>query len=338
MAPTRLKDIAAAGNVSLMTVSKVLRDAPDISSATKTRIRRLAEQMGYFPDTAAQGLRNRKTKLLGLVISAITNPAFARVVLALEERAFQLGYDLIIAHSLNDPEREEMVLRRLLSRRVDGLFVAPVYRLAPVARVYSEILSRSVPTVVLGGKAPFCQHFPNVEGEDFLASRAATQHLISLGHKRIAYFAGPMAAPAAQERVEGYRKALREAEIEVDDHLIFQAGNTIEDGEKAALQLLNESIPCTAIQAFNDSVAVGAGTVYLKQGIRIPKDLSLVGFGNTLISEHFRVPLTTSRQPKHRLGMAAMDMMERLLRGEQAESRRIPAHLVIRESTAAPPS
>src|SRR3989454_6247583 len=103
-----------------MTVSKVLRDAPDISVATKARVRAMAEQMGYLPDSLAQGLRTRTTKLFGLVIPAMTNPVFSRVVMAIEERAYELGYEVILSHSLNLPEREDRVIRRLISRRVDG--------------------------------------------------------------------------------------------------------------------------------------------------------------------------------------------------------------------------
>src|SRR5439155_620524 len=199
----RLKDVAERAGVSLMTVSKVLRNAPDISLQTKTRIRRLAEEMGYVPDSLAQGLRTRTTKLLGLVISATTNPA---------------------------------------------------------------------------------------------ASYQATRHLIQLGHKRIAFFAGPAAAPWAQSRSEGYHRAIREAGIDDDDNLIFSAGSTIEDGQKAALEMLNEDVCATAIQAVNDLVAVGAANVFLNQGLKIPQDLSILGFGNVPPAEHFRVPLTTVGQ------------------------------------------
>ena len=135
----RLKDIAGRAGVSVMTVSKVLRDAPDISAATKSRIRALARQMGYVPDSLAQGLRTRTTKLFGLVVSAMTNPIFARVVMAIEERAHELGYELILSHTLNLAEREDTAIRRLISRRVDGLFVSPVYRLGPEAPIYQEL-------------------------------------------------------------------------------------------------------------------------------------------------------------------------------------------------------
>ena len=321
-----------------MTVSKVLRDAPDISATTKARVRQLAEQMGYMPDSLAQGLRNRTTKLFGLVISATTNPIFARVAMAIEEKAHELGYDVILAQSLNIIEREEQVIRRLLSRRVDGLFINPVYRLDPVAPIYQELLRRGTPTVLLGHRAPFCENFVNVESDDINASYAATKHLLELGHKRIAFFSGAPAAPSSHERLDGYRRALREANIEPDDSLIFNAGSTTEEGEAAALQMLNEAPKATAVQTANDLVAIGAASVFLTQGIRIPHDLSVVGFGNIFVSEYFRVPLTTVRQPKLRLGAAAMESMARLIRGEKPENKRLPAEVVVRQSSAAPPA
>jgi LacI family transcriptional regulator len=334
----RLKDIALRAGVSVMTVSKVMRDAPDIAASTKARIRQLAVQMGYMPDSAAQGLRSRTTRLFGLVISAATNPIYARVVMAIEESAHEMGYDLITAHSLNMAEREEAVIRRMLARRIDGLFVAPVYRLDPKAAIYDDLLRRGLPTVLLGHRAPFCQKFPNVETDDVNASYALTKHLIEAGHKRIAFFTGPPVSPAAQERLEGYRKALRETQMELDDKLVFNAGSTIEEGEKAALQMLNESPKATAIQAVNDLVAIGAANLLLNQGMRIPQEMSIVGFGNVLTSEHFRVPLTTVRQPKLRLGTAAMESMLRLLKGEQVGTKRLPAEIVIRDSSGpAPP-
>jgi LacI family transcriptional regulator len=332
----RLKDIAVRAGVSVMTVSKVMRDTSDISASTKARIRQLAEQMGYNPDSIAQGLRTGTTKLFGLVISSTTNPVFARVVMAIEERAHEMGYDLITAHSLNIPEREEAVIKRLLSRRIDGLFLVPVYRLDPTAPIYEELARRGIPTVLLGHKAPFCQKFPNVETDDINASYALTQHLLQLGHKRIAYFTGPPVSPGSQERFEGYRRALREAQIEVDEKLIFNAGATIEEGEKAALQMLNEAPKATAIQAVNDLVAIGAASLLLNQGVRIPQDISVVGFGNVLISEHFRVPLTTIRQPKLRLGAAAVESMTRVMRGEQVLTKRLAAEIVIRQSSGPP--
>ena len=334
----RLKDIAALAGVSVMTVSKSLRDAPDVSDATRARIRLLADQMGYVPDSSAQGLRTRTTKLFGLVVPTMTDPIFSRVLLAIEEQAHELGYDILIAHTLNKVEREEACIRRMLSRRADGIFISPVYRMEPEARIYQELLSRRVPTVLLGPPAQFCSQFVNVQVDDIAASQTATRHLLELGHKRIAFLAGPLVAPWSQGRFEGYRRALRAANLDVDDKLVFHAGSTIEDGVKAALQMLNEACDATAVQAVNDLVAIGCADTFLNQGLRIPHDRSIVGFGNILTAEYFRVPLTTIRQPKFRLGVAAMEMMRQLLRGERVESRRQSAELLVRASTAPPPS
>lgn len=332
----RLKDIARQAGVSVMTVSKALRDEPDVSSATKARLKALAQQMGYVPDSSAQGLRTKTTRMFGLVIPSITDPIFARIAFAVEERAHELGYDILLAHTLNQSDREEQCLRRLLSRRVDGLFISPVYRFAAEARIYQEILARKTPVVLLGPPAPFCKTFPGAEGEELIASYNVTKHLLHLGHKRIAYLAGPQVAPWAHDRFEGYRRALREANLDVDDKLVFQAGGTIEDGTKAALQMLNEHFGATAVQAVNDLVAIGCATTLLAQGLKIPGDISVAGYGNILLADHFRVPLTTVRQPKYRLGVAAVEMMSQLLRGEKVPTRRIAGELLERESTAAP--
>ena len=334
----RLKDIAARAGVSVMTVSKVLRDAPDISQATKARVRAIARQMGYVPDSNAQSLRTRTSRFLGVIISSITNPIFARVLMAIEERAHELGYEIILAQTLNREDREEACIQRLLSRRVDGLFISPVYRLRPDAPVYQIIQARRVPVVILGHTAPFCRQFASVETDDTPASYSLTKHLLELGHKRIAFFAGPQSAPWSQERFEGYKRALRDAELPAQDELVFNAGSGIEDGEKAALQFVNESTQATAVQAANDLIAIGAANTFLGQGVKIPQGLSITGFGNILTAENYRVPLTTIRQPKYRLGIAAMESMVRLLKGEKPESRRLSAELLIRQSTGPAPT
>ena len=136
--------------------------------------------------------------------------------------------------------------------------------------------------------------------------------------------------------MEGYRLALAEARIPWDDQLIFMAGGTIEEGANTAAKMLAEKSKATAIQAVNDLVAIGAAGYLIQQGIRIPQEMSIVGFGNILTSEHFQVPLTTVRQPKMRQGEAAMDLMESILQGEPSQSVVIPAELVIRASTAPP--
>ena len=334
----RLKDIAAHAGVSVMTVSKALRDEPDISEATKSRIKEMARASGYVPNNSARSLRTRKTHQLGLVISSLSNPVYTRTFMAIEEQAHEHGYEIILAQTLNNPEREELCIRRLLARQVDGLFIRPVYRPDPTSAIYDELKHHQTPTVILGHCALFCSEFPNVETDDLAGAETATNHLIELGHRRIACFTGPIFAPWAQERYEGYRRALQNARMEVNEDLVFRAGNTIEEGAAAALQMINEVTDATAILAANDLVAIGAAGTLLDQGVNIPGDISVVGFGNTLTSEHFRVPLTTVSQPKYRRGVAAFESMEKLLAGESAGLKRLSAELVTRRSTGVPPA
>ncbi len=334
----RLKDIAERAGVSVMTVSKALRDEPDVSESTKTRLKLMAQEMGYLPDSIAQGLRNRKTNLFAVVIPSLANPIYVRMLLAIEERTYDLGYDLLVGYTLHQQEREETCIRRFVSRRVDGLFISPVYRLESESRLYQELVERKIPTVLLGHTAPFCSQFAHVETDDLMAAFSLTQHLLQLGHRRIAFFAGPPATPWTRERFEGYRRALRQAGSEVDEKLIFQAGETIEDGAKAAIQMINEGAEATAVLAVNDLVAVGCAEVFINQNVRIPEEISIVGFGNSVLGEHFRVPLTTVDQPKHRLGTTAMELMLQLLRGHRAEGKRLPAPLLIRASSGTAPA
>lgn len=332
----RLKDIAERAGVSIMTVSKVLRDAPDISPGTKVRVRALAQEMGYVPHAMAAGLRTRATRLLGLILPGVVNPVYARLIMALEDRSFELGYDLFLAHTLEKPEREELVIRRLLARRVEGLFVIPVPRLGESSGIYAELARLNVPVVVLGPAPEFAQSFARVATDDATASRGITQHLLDLGHRRIAFLAGPTLSPTAHARLDGYRRAHRDAGIDVDDRLVIQAGATLNDGFQAGLEVIRESLGVTAIQGVNDLVAIGALNALGSQGIRVPEDVSVAGFGNILTAENARVPLTTAREPKFRLGIAAMDVMQKLLRGEGREQRVLRAEILIRQSTGRP--
>ena len=146
----------------------------------------------------------------------------------------------MVGQTFGVAQREEACIHRFLARRVDGLFIAPVYRIPTEARIYQELSARKVPTVLLGHTAPFCQQFSSTEVIDLVASYGVTRHLLQLGHKRIAFLAGPLATPWARERLEGYRRALREAGQDLNDKLVFPAGSRIEDGVKAAAQLMSD--------------------------------------------------------------------------------------------------
>jgi LacI family transcriptional regulator len=329
----RLKDIAERAGVSIMTVSKALRDEHDVSANTKTRVKLLAQQMGYVPDSTAQGLRMGTTRLLGVAVPAVADPFFSRMVMAIEERAYERRYDVVLAQTLDIPEREDACIRRLLARRVDGMLLAPVYRISTGTGIYQEILNRQIPTVLLGPAAPFCAQFPAIECDDLLASAAVTRHLLGFGHKRIAFLTGPAGAPWATQRFEGYRRALREHGEDVNEKLVFHAGRSSEDGAEAARQLLTERCGATAIQASSDPVALGCAKMLLKMGFRIPEKVSVAGFGDIPEAEYFTIPLTTVRQPKYNLGSAAVSALHQLLQGKSPDTRPLHAELIVRSST-----
>lgn len=336
MLNVRLKDIAERAGVSMMTVSKALRDAHDISPSTKTQIKLLAQQMGYVPNSLARSLRSRRTRLLGLVLSNVANPIHTRLAMAIEERAHEMGYELIMAQTQNIPEREDSCILRLLTRRVDGLLIAPTSRAEHVARSYADLESDGTPTVIIGSTAPFCSRFVNVECDELMASARLTQHLFELGHRRIAFLAGPPLTTWAGNRLEGFRRAFSESNEILDDSCVFDAGIDIEDGVRAAGQFIQENCQATAVQAVNDLVAIGFAETMMRHGRRIPQDVSVAGFGNVLAAEHFGVPLTTVRQPKLTMGNAAMDLLHELIEGRHPGSIRLTADIEIRASTAPP--
>lgn len=332
----RLADIAKAAGVTTMTASRALRNTPHVAAATRHRIQQLAKQMGYVPDFTARSLRTRSQQLLGLIVPNLDDPVFSRLMASINDRALEAGYDLLIAQSMGQIEREQKAVRHFLARRVDAMMIAPVFRPAHKVELYEELQQRGVKVLVMGAPPAFAGAFPYLEPDDIEGARQATLHLVGLGHRRICYLAGPPVQCTSLRRFEGFRKALRESGLDVRDELVFSAGWSIADGEHAALLMLQERANPTAILAAHDWAAVGAARTLLRQGLRVPEDISIVGFGNTPLAENFGIPLTTVRQPKTSWGELAVETVLRMIQGEKVPSRSIPTELLVRESTSAP--
>jgi LacI family transcriptional regulator len=333
-----LKQIAQEAGVSIMTVSKVMRDYPDIAPKTKERIRSIANQLGYVPDAAARSLRTRSTHTIGVVLPNINQTYFPRVFVGIEQVAKARGYKLFLAHTNEDPKQETTEIRELLSRKVDGLLIAPANRLEANYEIFSLIESRNVPTVILDRHPPQLPNFLHVVTDDRQGGYLATKHLIDLGHREIALLSGPVGSPCTVERTDGYRRALQEAGIPFRDELVFAAGVEIADGQKAASELVNERTKCTALFTYNDLVAIGAAEFFLQQKWTIPDDVSIVGYGDMQVAQLYRVPLTTVRQPQSGLGQVAIQMLFEKMAGRPTESRRLPVEIIARATTAIPKS
>jgi LacI family transcriptional regulator len=194
------------------------------------------------------------------------------------------------------------------------------------------------PTVLLENYPAGAENFPGVRwvvSDDRHGGHLATAHLLERGHREILFLAGPNGSSSSAGRFSGYQRALAEAGIEYTDSRVFLAGRDIESGSAAMAQALSEKVPCTAVVAHNDSVAIGAIDTLQKQGFRVPEDISVVGLGDGLLAENFRVPLTTIRAPKTEMGEAGLRLARELQAGTTVEARELPVEIIVRASTRA---
>lgn len=334
-----LKTLAAELGLSVMAVSKALRDAPDISVKTKERVKALAAKHHYTPNLAAQNLRRQKTGLLGVLVPNIHHTYYSHLVWGIERAAEAAGYQIILGHSLDRPEVEEEQVRQFVARRVEGILAIPVARWQHRFQSIEIAATADVPMVLLDRFPAGVERFERVatvvhDGQ--VGIELAVEHLAAKGHRRILYFAGPQGSSSSAARLTGYQKAMEKLGIEHDE-LTYLAGSNIPDGEQAMAKALDEGTEATAILAFNDSVAMGAMNALHRQGLRVPTDVSVVGMGDGLLAANYRVPLTTIRLAKTEMGSEAFKALKTLMEKEKPEQRMMPVELIARESTAAAP-
>ncbi|GAB4539343.1 MAG: LacI family DNA-binding transcriptional regulator [Anaerolineae bacterium] len=332
-----IKDIAKAAGVSHSTVSRALGDSPLVSDATKARIQNLAREMGYSPNSLARSLVTRQTYTVGVVVTTIADPFIAAVVQGIEATAQDHGYTVILCNSGAEPEREIAAVEMLRSKRVDGFIVTS----SRIGALYLEHLERiGVPIVLINnlneesGRYTFTVSVDNVHG-----GQLATQHLIELGHRRIAYVTAPADHSSDRDRLAGYRRALSEAGLEPDPALIIP-GNGRADGGEAAFEILKglDQLP-SAVFCYNDMTAIGLMTAARQAGIAVPRDIAVVGFDDIPFARYCFPPLTTIAQPKIEMGQLAMEMALSLMSiGEEDEAQEfsniiVRGKLIVRAST-----
>lgn len=331
--PISIKDIARQAGVSHSTVSRALRNHPAISEATRQRIAALARELGYAPSAVARGLRTSRTQVVGLVVTHLADPFFTEVVHAIEEVAMGAGYSLFLATSNADPEREMAVVRGFRERRVDGVLVGA----SRVGERYLGLLAESeVPIVLINNQHDGSFAF-SVSNDDRYGATRVTEHLIGLGHRRIAYLGNHRGGQADLDRIEGYRDALDAAGIPFDPTLVIHGPNGRPPGGEEGVQPLLTLTPRpTALFCYNDMMAIGALHALKGAGWRIPAELSVAGFDDVQLAAYSDPPLTTLAQPKAELGRRAMQMMLGLLGGEAGENTLLRGELRVRQSCAPP--
>jgi DNA-binding LacI/PurR family transcriptional regulator len=335
MEQVSIKDIARVAKVSHPTVSRALRHSPLVNQETAERIRQIASGMGYRPSAVARSLATKKTKTIGVVVTTIADPFIGEVVSGIEETANEHGYSVILANSNADPDREVKVVHSFHERRVDGILVTA----SRVGALYAPLLSQlKVPTMLINNQHPG-EFAHSVMIDNVTASCEATQHLIQLGHRRIAYLGDQFGFQSDTERFAGYRQALALADLPFSPELIAHGDGKAEGSMQAMEKLLALAEPPTAVFCYNDMSALGAMRVIYDHGLGVPSDISIVGFDDLSIAAYTRPLLTTMRQPKQQMGRLAMETLLKLLSGAQTQtSIKLKGELIVRESTAPPKS
>jgi len=331
--PASIKDIARVAGVSHSTVSRALRKSPLVNPKTTAEIQKIAEDLGYQPSAVARGLVTRKTYTIGVVVTTIADPFVSEVVIGIELAANDHGYSVILANSNADPAREKSVVHSFAERRVDGIVVTS----SRVGVLYTPLLAQMmVPIVLINNQHPG-EFVHSVMIDNVQGSREATAHLIGLGHRRIAYIGDQYGHQSDAERMQGYREGLDCAGLPFVPELVVHGDSRPEEAIVAMDKLLALDDPPTAVFCYNDMTALGVLRSMHIHGVRVPEDISIVGFDDLFIASYTQPQLTTVRQPMRKMGRMAMESLLKLMSGQtSAESVKVPAELIVRESTAPP--
>jgi len=325
-----IKDIARLARVSHPTVSRALQNSPLVNAQTAAKIRKIADEAGYRASAVARGLVTRRTRTIGLVVTTVDDPFAGEVTCGIEQAANDHGYAVFLASSSADPERERKVVQALAERRVDGIIVTS----SRVGALYLPLLEElNVPIVLVNDQYPG-EFVHSVMIENVEGARAAVEHLIGLGHRRIAYVGDRLGYQSDAERLAGYKDALKRGGIEFRAALVKEGNGRPEAAIEAVDELLALPAPPTAICCYNDMTALGALRAIRARGLRVPEDVSVTGFDDLFFAAYLQPPLTTVRQPMRRMGQLAMENLLKLMSGEDSVAQsRVEAELIVRAST-----
>lgn len=326
-----LKDIAEKVGVSESTVSRVLNGIPKASSETRERILKVAEELGYYPNDLARSLAKQKTYIIGVIITDISNSYFASVTGGIEEIASLYGYSLIISATGGNENEELKYINILKEKRVDGI----IFMSGRMPHSCEQaLLDTGIPTVVVARKVK--SSLPSIHIDNIGESYKAVEYLIKLGHRRIAIISGTFAdKESGYHRLLGYKNALADYELPFEEELIEEGDFKMDSGRRAMEKLLKLKELPTAVFAASDAMAVGAIKAIKKAGLRVPEDISVMGFDNNVISQACDPELTTIGQPVKDLGRKAIEMLYKIIQGKKLEKMAIylPCELIIRNST-----
>jgi LacI family repressor for deo operon, udp, cdd, tsx, nupC, and nupG len=325
-----IKDVAAVAKVSVATVSRTLQFPEVVTEATRKRVHEAIRQLRYTPNAQARNLRTSKTRLVIALVPDIANPFYSEVIRGIEQVAHEHRYSILLGDTQNSADREQIYADLIAARQADGLIttIAHIPKLhiegrLPVVNACDCVGDRSISTVSVDNAA---------------AAATAVKHLLTLGHRHIAFIAGPTPSRITSDRQRGYEMAIGQAGGVLDRTLMTVGDYSVESGIRAVEHLYAKKLKFSAIFCANDEMAVGAIRGIKASGRRIPEDVSVVGFDDIRFARYTDPPLTTIAQPKNELGREAMRMLLEILDGADTPTlkRVLAADLVVRNSTAPP--
>lgn len=328
-----IKDIAKKAGVSVATVSHVMNKTRFVSEVLQKRVKKAIEELDYHPNIMAGSLRSRKTKVIGLIVPDNANPLFASLSMLIEKVSSSLNYNVLLCNSFYDFDNELSCIRVIRSKSVDGLIIIPT---TTSSDHINQLVENNLHVVVLHHIIPDCRA-DSVLLNNFKGTYEATKYLLNLGHKHIGYIDRPVSLPHSQERLNGYRKALQEYGISQDDNIIKCSGFGYIDGAETMKELLKKSPGLTAVLAFNDTIAMGAMRTVNDNGLKVPDDISVVGFDDVELCSFITPRLTTVHFPKQKMAKTAVDILLKRMQEpgiKKPVKKVLPLELVIRESTA----
>ena len=327
-----LRDVARIAGVHPGTVSRALNPETEalVRDETVRRVRQVASELGYRPNPLARGLKTNRSYTIGVIVPDIQNPLFPPIIRGIDDRLGEAGYTPLIANTDNDPARERVDFEAMRARQVDGIVTA-------TARVDHELLDEiaaSGTPLVLVNRRVADGSLPSATADDHAGARLAVEHLVELGHTRIAHLAGPQDLSTGRQRFEGFAEGMRNAGL---DATLVRVGRafTEPEGARTCAELLDAGESFTAIVAGNDLMALGCYDVFAERGIDCPEDVSVVGFNDMPFADRFAPPLTTIGIPHYEIGVAAAELLLERLQGREDGPIEVvlPAHLIVRGST-----
>ena len=322
-----MKQVAEKAGVSTSTVSHVLNNTRIVSPEAKERVQKAIAELRYIPSAVARSLKNDRTHTIGMMIPNNSNPYFAEVIQGVEDASFKFGYNIILCNSYDDPKKQAAYIRVLLEKRIDGLILVASGSDDQLTRLLED---EDLPKVlvdreVAGVSADF------IQADHEQGAYLATKYLLDLGHRAIACVSGPKDLLSSRDRVSGYLRALREYGVKFRLDCLVNSDFTSQGGYNAFQQLLALPQRPTAIFVSNDLMAIGGLCAASSAGVRIPEQLSVVGYDDIALASFTTPPLTTIAQPKHEIGV-----VERMLNPHLALKReKLSTRLIVRGSTAA---